>query len=136
MPEDTPEPVQDGAVEVTYETLGDLVQRFHDHTETIPVHCIQVIEGVQREKGLRIVGVESVVTTLTKRVAELERITRGSEAPRVVELQRSYRTLRNPLPARHITYAERAEADTTALWKTRRGLNSLPLFEFKFFICL
>ncbi|GKA25998.1 hypothetical protein Tco_0712107 [Tanacetum coccineum] len=33
MPEDTPEPAQEGAVEVTYETLGDLVQRFHDHTE-------------------------------------------------------------------------------------------------------
>nr|GEU80803.1 putative ribonuclease H-like domain-containing protein [Tanacetum cinerariifolium] len=31
----------DGAVEITYETLGDLVQRFHDHAEEIPVHCIQ-----------------------------------------------------------------------------------------------
>nr|GFD38981.1 hypothetical protein [Tanacetum cinerariifolium] len=27
MPEDIPEPAQEGAVEVTYETLGDLVQR-------------------------------------------------------------------------------------------------------------
>ncbi|GKB75344.1 hypothetical protein Tco_0942239 [Tanacetum coccineum] len=33
---DIPEPAQEGAVEVTYETLGDLVQRFHDHTEEIP----------------------------------------------------------------------------------------------------
>ncbi|GJW75043.1 hypothetical protein Tco_0134413 [Tanacetum coccineum] len=73
MPEDIPEPAQEGAVEVTYETLGDLVQRFHDHTEAIPVHRIQVIEGVQREKGHRIVGVELTVTALTKRVAELER---------------------------------------------------------------
>ncbi|GKE87683.1 hypothetical protein Tco_1565158 [Tanacetum coccineum] len=32
MPNDIPEPAQEGAVEVTYETLGDLVQRFHDHT--------------------------------------------------------------------------------------------------------
>ncbi|GJZ17054.1 putative reverse transcriptase domain-containing protein, partial [Tanacetum coccineum] len=32
-----------GAVEVTYETLGDLVQRFHDHTQAIPVHRIQAI---------------------------------------------------------------------------------------------
>ncbi|GKG40952.1 hypothetical protein Tco_0470164, partial [Tanacetum coccineum] len=40
MPEDTPEPAQEGAVEVTYETLGDLVQRFHDHTEANPAHCI------------------------------------------------------------------------------------------------
>ncbi|GKC15951.1 hypothetical protein Tco_1012733 [Tanacetum coccineum] len=73
MPEDTPEPAQEGAVEVTYETLGDLVQRFHDHTEAIPVHRIQVIEGAQREQGRRIVGAESAVTILTERVAELER---------------------------------------------------------------
>nr|GEY53089.1 putative reverse transcriptase domain-containing protein [Tanacetum cinerariifolium] len=32
MSEDIPEPAQEGAAEVTYETLGDLVQRFHDHT--------------------------------------------------------------------------------------------------------
>ncbi|GKG52466.1 hypothetical protein Tco_0547341, partial [Tanacetum coccineum] len=41
MPEDTPEPAQVGAVEVTYDTLGDLVKRFHDHTEAIPVHRVQ-----------------------------------------------------------------------------------------------
>ncbi|GKG32407.1 hypothetical protein Tco_0429917, partial [Tanacetum coccineum] len=40
MPEDTPEPVQERVVEVTYETLGDLVQRFHDHIEAFPVHRI------------------------------------------------------------------------------------------------
>ncbi|GKB65386.1 hypothetical protein Tco_0921572, partial [Tanacetum coccineum] len=34
---DIPEPAQEGAIKVTYETLGDLVQRFHDHTEEIPV---------------------------------------------------------------------------------------------------
>ncbi|GKD70150.1 hypothetical protein Tco_1324240 [Tanacetum coccineum] len=33
--DDILEPAQEGAVEVTYETLGDLVQRFHDHTEEI-----------------------------------------------------------------------------------------------------
>ncbi|GKG19607.1 hypothetical protein Tco_0376706, partial [Tanacetum coccineum] len=73
MPEDTPkpDPAQEGAVEVTYETLGDLVQRFHDHTEAILVHRIQVIEGAQREHGRRIVGAESAVTILTERVAEL-----------------------------------------------------------------
>nr|GFB98079.1 hypothetical protein [Tanacetum cinerariifolium] len=38
MPEDIPKPAQEGAAEVTYETLGDLVQRFHDHTQAIPVH--------------------------------------------------------------------------------------------------
>nr|GEZ53581.1 putative reverse transcriptase domain-containing protein [Tanacetum cinerariifolium] len=73
MPEDILELTQEGAVEVTYETSGDLVQRFHDHTQAIPVHCIQVIEGVQREQGHRIVGVESAVTALTERVGELER---------------------------------------------------------------
>ncbi|GJU22007.1 putative reverse transcriptase domain-containing protein [Tanacetum coccineum] len=31
--DDIPKPAQKGAVEVKYETLGDLVQRFHDHTE-------------------------------------------------------------------------------------------------------
>ncbi|GJR50625.1 hypothetical protein Tco_1401146 [Tanacetum coccineum] len=39
------------AVEVTYETLGDLVQRFHDHTEEILVHRVQAIESVQRDQG-------------------------------------------------------------------------------------
>nr|GEW63128.1 hypothetical protein [Tanacetum cinerariifolium] len=73
MQEDIPKPAQEGAVEVTYETLGDLVKRFHDHTEANPFHRMQVIEGVQREQGHRIVRVKSAVTTLTKRVAELER---------------------------------------------------------------
>nr|GFC71923.1 hypothetical protein [Tanacetum cinerariifolium] len=73
MPEDIPEPAQEGVAEVTYETLGDLVKRFHDHTQAIPVHRIQTTEGIQREQGRRIVGVESAVNALTKRVAELER---------------------------------------------------------------
>ncbi|GJR60889.1 hypothetical protein Tco_1503051 [Tanacetum coccineum] len=38
-----------GAVEATYETLGDLVQRFHDHTQAIPVHRIQTIEGMNKK---------------------------------------------------------------------------------------
>ncbi|GJV80790.1 putative reverse transcriptase domain-containing protein [Tanacetum coccineum] len=73
MPEDIPELAQEGAVEVTYETLGDLVQRFHDHTQAIPVHRIQAIAGVQRERGHRIVRVESAFTALIERVAELEK---------------------------------------------------------------
>ncbi|GKE59469.1 hypothetical protein Tco_1498654, partial [Tanacetum coccineum] len=73
MPKDIPEPAQEGAVEVTYETLGDLVQRFHDHTQAIPVHRIQAIEGVQREQGHMIVGVELAVIALIERIAELER---------------------------------------------------------------
>ncbi|GKF53534.1 hypothetical protein Tco_0160444 [Tanacetum coccineum] len=40
---------EEGTVEVAYETLGDLVQRFHDHTKAILVYRIQAIEGVQKE---------------------------------------------------------------------------------------
>ncbi|GJR24177.1 hypothetical protein Tco_0972704 [Tanacetum coccineum] len=94
MPEDIPEPAQEEAVEVTYETLGDLVQRFHDHSQAIPVHRIQVIEGVQIEQGHRIVGVESAVIALIERIAELERdnrrlrVTASVESQRVDRLQR------------------------------------------------
>ncbi|GJW79645.1 putative reverse transcriptase domain-containing protein [Tanacetum coccineum] len=88
MPEDTPEPAQEGAVEVMYETLGDLVQRFHNHTEAILVHHIQAIEGVQREQGCRIVEAESAVTVLTEIVAELERDNRRLRGTASVESQR------------------------------------------------
>nr|GEZ48740.1 hypothetical protein [Tanacetum cinerariifolium] len=86
MPVDTPEPAQEGAVEVTYETLGDLVHRFYNHTQAIPVHRIQVIEGFQREQGRRIVGVESTVTILTERIAELERDNRRLRGTASVEI--------------------------------------------------
>ncbi|GJV66564.1 putative reverse transcriptase domain-containing protein [Tanacetum coccineum] len=62
MPEDTPEPAQEGVVDVTYETLGDLVQR--------------------------IVGAESAVTVLTERVVELERDNRRPRGTVSVESQR------------------------------------------------
>ncbi|GKD48830.1 hypothetical protein Tco_1277806, partial [Tanacetum coccineum] len=94
MPEDIPEPAQEGAVEVTYKTLGDLVQRFHDHTQAIPVHRIQAIEGAQREQGHRIVGVESAVTALTERVAKLERDNRRLRGTMSVESQRVNRLQR------------------------------------------
>ncbi|GKE37455.1 hypothetical protein Tco_1460860, partial [Tanacetum coccineum] len=61
--EDVPNHVTaDGAVDVTYETLGDLVQRFHDHTMEIPAHPIQLIESVQRFQGHRIAIVDLEVT--------------------------------------------------------------------------
>nr|GFA47210.1 hypothetical protein [Tanacetum cinerariifolium] len=94
MQEDILEPVQEGAAEVTYETLGDLVQRFHDHTQAIPVHRIQTIEGVQREQGRRIVGVESAVTALTDRVVELERDNQRLRGTASVESQRVHRLQR------------------------------------------
>ncbi|GJT49134.1 hypothetical protein Tco_0975291 [Tanacetum coccineum] len=58
--DDIPEPAQEGAIEVTYKTLGDLVNRFHDHTKEIPVHRVQAIESIQRDQGHRIVATGQV----------------------------------------------------------------------------
>nr|GEY68690.1 reverse transcriptase domain-containing protein [Tanacetum cinerariifolium] len=85
MLEDIPEPAQEGAAKVTYETLGDLVQRFHDHTQAITVHRIQAIEGVQREKEHR----GSMITALTERVNELERDHMRLRVTASVESQRN-----------------------------------------------
>nr|GEV72909.1 putative reverse transcriptase domain-containing protein [Tanacetum cinerariifolium] len=63
MPEDIPELAQEGTVEVTYETLGDLVQRFHDHTEAILVHRVQVIIKETEEMEMEImdeIGMEEM----------------------------------------------------------------------------
>ncbi|GKB53277.1 hypothetical protein Tco_0904030 [Tanacetum coccineum] len=62
MPKDTPKPAQEGAVEV--------------------------IEGAQREQGHMIIGAETAVTVLTKRVAELERDNRRRRGIVSVESQR------------------------------------------------
>ncbi|GKB90214.1 putative reverse transcriptase domain-containing protein [Tanacetum coccineum] len=102
VPEVVPEPAQEGVVGSTYETLGYSVQRFHDHIEAILVHRIQVIEGIQREKGHRIIGVESIVTALTERIAELERDNRrlrdtaSVESQRVDRLQRDMSRMKMP----------------------------------------
>ncbi|GJR09542.1 putative reverse transcriptase domain-containing protein [Tanacetum coccineum] len=50
--DDIPEPTQEGAVEVTYETLGDLVQRFHDHTKEIPVRRVQLERDNRRLRDI------------------------------------------------------------------------------------
>nr|GEW47371.1 reverse transcriptase domain-containing protein [Tanacetum cinerariifolium] len=45
--DDIPKPAQEeGAVEVTHETLGDLVQRFHDYTVEIPIHRVHDIKVI------------------------------------------------------------------------------------------
>ncbi|GJU79904.1 hypothetical protein Tco_1282269 [Tanacetum coccineum] len=64
------------------------VERFHDHTEAIPVYRIQVIEGAQREQGCRNVGAESAVTILIEIVAELERDNMRLRSTASVESQR------------------------------------------------
>ncbi|GKD24634.1 hypothetical protein Tco_1230848 [Tanacetum coccineum] len=70
--DDIPEPAQEGAIEVTYETLGDLVQRFHDHTKEIPVHRIQAIESVQKDQGHRIVAIGQQSADMLESIQELE----------------------------------------------------------------
>ncbi|GJR25608.1 putative reverse transcriptase domain-containing protein [Tanacetum coccineum] len=82
--DDIPKPTQEGAVEVTYETLGDLVQRFHDHTVEIPVHRVQVIEGIQRDQdtGLTMPNTRSGATMTREVVNELidRRVAKALEA--------------------------------------------------------
>nr|GEU46570.1 hypothetical protein [Tanacetum cinerariifolium] len=73
--DDILEPAQEeGAIEVMYETLGDLVQRFHDHTVEIPVHHVQAIEGIQRDQGHRIVVTGQQSTDMLVRIRELEQV--------------------------------------------------------------
>ncbi|GJQ93585.1 hypothetical protein Tco_0004724 [Tanacetum coccineum] len=112
MPDNILEPAQEGAVEVTYETLGDLVQRFHDHTEVILVHHIRVIEGVQGEHGHKNVGIKSAVTALTERIAELERDNRRLRDTASVETSRTHGEIED-LIARRV--AEEIEAREAAM---------------------
>nr|GEV52940.1 putative reverse transcriptase domain-containing protein [Tanacetum cinerariifolium] len=65
-------PVEEGAVEVTHEMLGDMVQRFHDHTIEIPVHHVQAIEGIQMDQGHMIVATGQQSTKMLERIEELK----------------------------------------------------------------
>nr|GEV26073.1 retrovirus-related Pol polyprotein from transposon TNT 1-94 [Tanacetum cinerariifolium] len=56
---------------------------------------VEVIEGIQREQGCRIVGVESAVNDLTERVAELQRDNRRLRGTASVESQRVDRLQRD-----------------------------------------
>nr|GEU49631.1 putative reverse transcriptase domain-containing protein [Tanacetum cinerariifolium] len=129
MPKDIPKPAQEGAAEVTYETLGDLVQRSHDHTQAILVHRVQVIEGVQREQGHRIVRLESAVAALTERVAKLERDNRRLRGSVSVESQRVDQIQRGV--SRSITHEEveklvaRRVAEEMEARKVVRNLETL-----------
>ncbi|GJY70618.1 hypothetical protein Tco_0474321 [Tanacetum coccineum] len=66
------DPKEEGAIEATYEMLGDLVQRFHDHTVEIPVHRVQVIESTQRDQGHRIVATGQQSAIFPERISELK----------------------------------------------------------------
>nr|GEZ08792.1 hypothetical protein [Tanacetum cinerariifolium] len=65
------------------------------------------IEGVQMEQGCRIVGVESIVTALTERIAELERDNRRLRGTVIVKSQRVDRQQRD------MSRMQRVEADAT-----------------------
>ncbi|GKE12227.1 putative reverse transcriptase domain-containing protein, partial [Tanacetum coccineum] len=57
--------VEEGAIEGTYETLGDLVQRFHDHTVEIPDHRVQLERDNTRLRG--------TLDVTSQRVSQLQR---------------------------------------------------------------
>nr|GFB36092.1 hypothetical protein [Tanacetum cinerariifolium] len=79
MPEDIPEPTQEGAVQVTYEKLEDLVKRFHDHTKAIPVHLYRKMPNTRSGASMTH---EEVKELVAHRVAkEME----GREAARNLE---------------------------------------------------
>ncbi|GKF26349.1 hypothetical protein Tco_0082243 [Tanacetum coccineum] len=92
--DDIPKPAQEGVIEVTYETLGDLVQRFHDHTEEIPVRRVQVIESVQRDQGHKIVATRQQSADMLERIRELERDNRRLRDMMDVASQRVARSQR------------------------------------------
>nr|GEU35579.1 hypothetical protein [Tanacetum cinerariifolium] len=64
---------EEGSVEVTYETLEDLVQRFHDHTKEILVHRVQAIESIQRDQGHMITTTGQHSANMMEMIRELER---------------------------------------------------------------
>ncbi|GJR46824.1 hypothetical protein Tco_1314927 [Tanacetum coccineum] len=99
--EDVPDHVTvDEAVEVTYETLRGLVQRFHNHTMKIPAHRIQVIECVQRDLGHRIVATSQQSATITMPNATRTGMTQDAIneliSKRVEEALKAYDAAKNP----------------------------------------
>lgn len=74
MSDDTPKLIWDeGAHILTYETLGSLVQRFHDHAMAITFHSVQVIESVQRDQGHTILALGWHSTAQAERIGALQR---------------------------------------------------------------
>ncbi|GJX92715.1 putative reverse transcriptase domain-containing protein, partial [Tanacetum coccineum] len=100
---DTRDIVKGGDDRVTHPVVSDDVQEAAQEER-----ATEVIMGVQREQGRRIVGVESTVTVLTKRIAELERDNRrlkgtaSVKGQRVDRLQRGMSRMQRKL--RHIRH--------------------------------
>ncbi|GJS56844.1 hypothetical protein Tco_0651628 [Tanacetum coccineum] len=81
--DDIREPAQEErAIEVAYETLGDLVQRFHDHTEEILVHRVQAIESLERDNR----RLRDMIDVASQRVTQSQR--------RELRVQREMRQIR------------------------------------------
>ncbi|GJX20951.1 hypothetical protein Tco_0223628 [Tanacetum coccineum] len=95
--DDIPEPAQEGDAEVMYETLGDSVQRFHDHTEEILVHYVQAIESVQRDQGQKIVMTGQQRADMLERIRELDRDNKRLRDMMDVASQRVARSQRREL---------------------------------------
>ncbi|GJX77836.1 putative reverse transcriptase domain-containing protein [Tanacetum coccineum] len=106
--DDIPEPAQEGAVEVTYKTLRDLIQMFHDHTKEILVHRVQVIKSVQRDQRHRIITTRQQSADMLEMIRELERDNKRLRDMMDVTSQRVARTIPNT----------RSGAS-----RTRKGLN-------------
>nr|GEX76541.1 hypothetical protein [Tanacetum cinerariifolium] len=60
---------EEGVVKVTYETLGDLVQRFHDHTVEILVHRVQAIEELEWDN----MRLREIMDVVSQRVTRSQR---------------------------------------------------------------
>ncbi|GJZ22369.1 putative reverse transcriptase domain-containing protein [Tanacetum coccineum] len=84
----------DGSVEVTYETLGDLVPRFHDHTREIPAHRIQRIGTLERDK----VRLRGMLDVKRQRVDRLQRTLRISLLDLVSPLLKYRSTVLETMP--------------------------------------
>ncbi|GJW50089.1 hypothetical protein Tco_0091440, partial [Tanacetum coccineum] len=71
--------IADGAVEVTYETLGDLVQRFHDHAIEIQVTKFRTMSTATRTKMTQ----DAINELITKRADEALKIYDDARIPEI-----------------------------------------------------
>nr|GEX08401.1 reverse transcriptase domain-containing protein [Tanacetum cinerariifolium] len=101
---------EEGAIEVTYETLGDLVQRFHDHTIEILVHRVQAIKGIQRDQGHKIIATGHQSTDMLERIKELEWVNMRLRDMMDVASQRVTRSQRREL---------RVQRELRQIWRFR-----------------